>query len=136
MPFVNAKFRELIGKEPMGDGYCVTLVKEVFPELKDKHTSSWRAGKNVLQSRTVAPGTAIATFVDGRYPAKNRGNHAAIFYGYAGDSAFWIVDQYRGSKTYTLIGARLLRPPRPNRDGSLPENMSNIPSAFWTIELR
>src|SRR5688500_17743289 len=44
---------------------CVALTK-FFSGAP--HTSFWRQGPNVLGNKRVRPGTAIATFVNGRYP--------------------------------------------------------------------
>lgn len=41
----------------------------------------WRQGRRVADAKLgdIQRGTAIATFVDGRYPADARGRHAAIY---------------------------------------------------------
>jgi hypothetical protein len=60
---------------------CVFLVRAVIPELP--HSSQWRGGAPVTPENveTNPPGTAIATFVNGRYGNAASGNHAAIFLG-------------------------------------------------------
>jgi hypothetical protein len=60
---------------------CVSLVRAVIPELP--HSSQWTEGDPITpeNSGTIAPGTAIATFTDGRYGNAQHGNHAAIFLG-------------------------------------------------------
>lgn len=62
---------------------CVSLVRAVIPELP--HSSDWwgREGVKVTPENVAAipPGTAVATFVNGRYANAATGNHAAIFFG-------------------------------------------------------
>jgi hypothetical protein len=47
------------------------------------HSSQWREGDPVTpeNAATIPPGTAVATFEDGRYGNAASGNHAAIFHG-------------------------------------------------------
>lgn len=39
------------------------------------------AGAAVFGNKNIEVGTVIATFVNGRYPNHNSGNHAAFFWG-------------------------------------------------------
>jgi hypothetical protein len=48
------------------------------------------ADKEKAHSNGLARGTAIATFVNGRYPSWPTGNRAAIFLAYAWKS-FWVL---------------------------------------------
>jgi len=118
----------------VGDGDCVALIKHYVPGLKGVPTSAWRAGGNVLERGTrVARGTATATFVDGRYPNRPRGNHAAIVLRVM-PGGIWVVDQWRGKGG---IAARLIRIPPPrkqrNKDGSFVDPSNNA-LAFYVIE--
>lgn len=79
-------------KQTMGDGDCVTLIKEF---TSAGPTMRWRAGAEVLNNPAIRPGTAIATFVKGRYPNHPTGNHAAFFLRHGVDG-FWVIDQYKG----------------------------------------
>ena len=56
-------------------------MRAVIPELP--HSSQWKEGDPVTPENVAAisPGTAIATFEDGRYGNAANGNHAAIFLG-------------------------------------------------------
>jgi hypothetical protein len=67
-------------KEQVGNGQCVTLVKQLTGAPA---SSLWKQGENVLSlldtGERIPPGTAIATFINGRYPNYRTGNHAAIF---------------------------------------------------------
>ena len=65
----------LAGAPKVGSHQCVALV-----QLKAGAplTTSWRQGATVRGQTLLAKGTAIATFVDGRYPGRRHGNHAAL----------------------------------------------------------
>jgi hypothetical protein len=138
MPFVYNDVGAL-DKEPppppaVGDGSCVALIKHYVPGLKNLPTSAWRAGGNVLElGDKVARGTAIATFVNGRYPNNSHGNHAAIVLKVM-KSGIWVVDQWRAREG---ISARLISIPPPrqqyNQDGSF-RNPSDNALAFYVIE--
>lgn len=59
---------------------------------------SYVAGsKFTEQAEVVGKGTAIATFVNGRYPNYSHGNHAAIFIR-ALPNGIEVFDQWRGAK--------------------------------------
>jgi hypothetical protein len=45
---------------------------------------------------TLAKGTAIATFVDGKYQSHSTGNHAARYLSQDA-GGIWVIDQYAGS---------------------------------------
>lgn len=65
--------------KPFGNGQCVALVKALTGAPASSH---WKEGMSLaeaLRSGKIQSGTAIATFVDGRYPNWSHGNHAAIF---------------------------------------------------------
>jgi len=84
----------------------------------------------------VMPGTAIATFVNGRYPRKDGNNHAAIVISVM-PSGIWVMDQYSGDEDRKYIAMRLIRVPPPreqkNADGSF-RRPSNNALAFFVIE--
>ena len=59
---------------------CVAFVQAVIPGIPS--TIGWKAGKALTQGeRLIAAGTAIATFVDGKYPGPGKDKHAAIYLG-------------------------------------------------------
>ena len=84
--------------EVVGNGQCVTLVKKLTGAPA---SSRWREGDKVSDllraGKTIRKGTAIATFVNGRYPNYSHGNHAAIFIR-ALPSGLEVFDQWRGAK--------------------------------------
>jgi hypothetical protein len=136
MPFVYPEVDELRGKPVAGSGTCVDIIKEHVPGLRGVPTTSWKAGVNVMEAGAkVAKGTAIATFVNGRYPRINTGNHAAIVVKVMA-SGIWVMDQWANDKRPT-IQLRLIRIPPPrlqrNPDGSF-QDPSNNALAFYVIE--
>lgn len=133
MPHILIAVEDLEDEPAVGDGDCVALVKQHVPGLTGIPTASWRAGKRVKEVKNLSKGTAIATFVNGRYPNKVTGNHAAIFLQHSG-SGFWVLDQWKGKP---LIKRRFIFGARPrikvNADGSWPD-ASNVADAFYVIE--
>jgi hypothetical protein len=86
MPFFIPNVRSLEEHAPVGKGDCVELIKGTVPGLEGLPTAMWRPGARVLDTTALRPGTAIATFVDGRYPRHPSGQHAALFLAYAGSA--------------------------------------------------
>ncbi|WP_167761331.1 BPSL0067 family protein [Duganella callida] len=82
---------------------------------------------------SIARGTAIATFVDGKHPGLSPGNHAALVLKVM-PGGIWVVDQW---KEKGVISARLIRIPPPrqqyNSDGSF-RHLSDNALAFFVIE--
>jgi hypothetical protein len=75
-----------------GHAECVEFIHQT---LKAPPTKLWREGKKVTQDDpSIAPGTAIATFVDGSYPQEgSTGKHAAIYVGQDA-SGVQVLDQW------------------------------------------
>lgn len=59
----------------IGDGQCVAFVRSCSGAPP---SSQWREGSRV-RGAGLSSGTAIATFVNGKYPDENTGQHAAIY---------------------------------------------------------
>lgn len=80
MPFVYHGALSLEGKPKVDGGECARLVQHYLWHIG--HTSMWRPGENVIDvlasGRQIEQGTAIATFVNGRYPDHGH-RHAALF---------------------------------------------------------
>ncbi len=99
----------------------------------EQSAHAWEEGIRVAPGNVIAPGIAIATFVNGRYPNDRTGQHAAVFVAYAGAS-LWIIDQWIGLKAVQM---RLIRPVlrggSRGADGRYPD-ASNNPAAFSVIE--
>ncbi|WP_460836564.1 BPSL0067 family protein [Massilia agri] len=94
MPHIFSQAKSLEGSQKVGDGNCVALVQHF---TKVGHTSTWRPGVRVLDASALATGTVIATFVNGRYPNRPKGNHAALFL-YAGPR-----DRETGKPSYIAV---------------------------------
>ena len=134
MPFVYGPVRSLIDKPLQGNGSSVALVKLYAPGLKGISTPNWEPGVKVVGSTGLAPGTAIATFVNGKYPRQKTGNHAAFFLAYAGAS-IWVVDQWPDDKHRDKVEKRLIHHRNPMPNGTYAEP-SNSAGAYSVIELR
>lgn len=134
MPYVYHGVRNLEAQPHIDGGDCVALVKALTPGLKGLATSAWRQGKRVVDTTGLLPGTAIATFENGRYPNRPTGNHAAFFVAYAG-KAIWIMDQWKGDPRKPKISMRVISPGLKNKDGTF-RRPSDAADNFYVIELR
>lgn len=107
----------------VGSGHCVVFVQKAAGAPV---TAQWTEGSRVEDTwKTLAAGTAIATFVDGKYPNKSTGNHAAIFVeGEADGVTVW--DQWKGQ----AVHKRKIR----FRDAKWTGSASNDASKFSVIE--
>lgn len=86
----------------VGDGECVALIQHY---TKAGWTGRWRAGAKVVGGGYLAPGTAIATLENGRWPTRQGRKHAAFYLRSAPDGV-WVIDQYaRGLR----IESRMIR---------------------------
>lgn len=134
MGYVYPAVRTLEGKALIGSGDCVELIKHFAPGLIGMPTAFWKQGAHVIDvAATLRPGTAIATFVNGRYPQHRTGQHAAFFVRTAG-AGIWVIDQWKGDpKNKPTVSMRHI--PRRGRlaDGSF-INPSNNAEAFFVIE--
>lgn len=102
MPYIYENAEKLIGEDTVDTKQCVALIQHY---TKAPHTMLWRKGDEVKGNITLKTGTAIATFVDGKYKNHSHGNHAAFYVG-QNSAGIWVVDQWSGLKT---INKRLLR---------------------------
>lgn len=128
-PYVYADVDLLEGLPLVGSHSCVALVQH-YANLP--HTSTWSAGPVVKGNTTIAKGTAIATFVDGKYPNKAHGNHAA-FYISQDATGIRVMDQWAGDKSKPTISSRPLLFKGRNKDGSF-KDPSNNADAFFVIQ--
>lgn len=134
MPFVYRDVDSLQDHELVGGGDCVALIKEFAPGLAGLPTSAWRAGARVVEVKNLRRGTAIATFVNGRYPRLDTGNHAAFYLASAG-AGFYAMDQWKNDPKFKpRVAKRLISPGLNKRDGT-PRAPSNAAQAFYVIEL-
>lgn len=118
MPYVYANVGDLEGAAKAGNGQCVRLV-QVYGNAPV--TSSWREGAAVRGNTTIARGTAIATFVNGRYPNQAHGNHAALYMSQDA-TGITVMDQWTSKAT---ISSRKLLFKGKNRDGTYIDPSNN-----------
>lgn len=71
-------------------------------------TAVWKEGKPVLGDMFIAKGTAIASFVDGKYQSLPTGNHAA-FYVSQDAGGIWVMDQWLSDEKKPYVSKRYLR---------------------------
>lgn len=126
MTDVYSDVRSLEGKPKEGNGECVNLVKN---HTSVGWTGKWRQGIDVVGSNTLEQGTAIATFVDGRYLSNAHGNHAAFYMGQVSDGIY-IMDQWRSK---ARIGKRFIRSQGKDAQGRFIDPSNNA-DAFSVIE--
>jgi hypothetical protein len=126
MAYIYKNVDELDGTDLVGSHSCVALVQHY---AHVPHTSLWKEGKAVKGDLTVAKGTAIATFVKGRYPNHGHGNHAAFFVS-QDVGGIYVVDQWKGKPE---VSKRYLRSKGTNEDGSFIDPSNNA-DAFSVIE--
>jgi hypothetical protein len=143
-PYVYLNPRSLVGKPYVADiagnhrGECVSLLKHYINELKNKRTTTWIEGPNVIETLekggTILEGTAIATFVNGRFPLPtpkepDAHGHAAFFAGYVrnkdGEIFISIVDQYLGKWPSGAIQERPLKNSGKDPDGNWSDRSNN-----------
>jgi hypothetical protein len=126
MSDVYSDVRSLEGKSKEGNGECVTLVKN---HTSVGWTGNWRQGDDVVGRNSLQQGTAIATFVNGRYPSNSHGNHAAFYMGQVSDGIY-IMDQWRSK---SKIGKRFIRRKGKDAQGRFVDPSNNA-DAFFVIE--
>lgn len=130
MPHVYGSVDTLQDKPLVGKGDCVELVKELAPGLKGMPTSTWKQGAKVIDTADLKRGTAIATFVDGKYPHHQTGQHAAFFLARAG-AGFYVMDQWKGDAKKPRVSKRYIAP---GASTGVYSSLSNKAEAFYVIE--
>lgn len=104
MPHVYSDARKLEKKEKIGDKECVTLVKH----FTDAGAAQfWREGAKVMGNHNIAQGTAIGTFVDGKWPRLSTGNHSGFYLGQV-SNGLYIMDQWPSDASKPKISMRFL----------------------------
>ncbi|MFP5390835.1 MAG: BPSL0067 family protein [Gammaproteobacteria bacterium] len=128
MPYVYADAAKLEKTPKVGSGQCVALVQH-YAGLPG--TIGWHEGEKVLNNASIKPGTAIATFVKGRYLSHATGNHAAFFLRH-GANGFYVMDQWKNKEDVSERFIPYRKGPK-NADGSY-YNASNNADAYSVIE--
>jgi hypothetical protein len=154
MPFVYWGYFTLNTMHKVDTGECARLVQMYLPHIG--HTTTWKPGERVVdileRGGQIEPGTAIATFVNGRYPQAGH-RHAAFYEGPVTACSYnptlkrcpvmglIIVDQWNPHPTAAnphvvdrpLIGRRTVNRMGQHSDGSFPRISDNA-DAFYVIE--
>lgn len=128
MSYTYSKVDGLEGAPLVGSHQCVALVQHY---AKAPTTTAWQQGAHVLDSKDLKKGTAIATFVNGRYPRPPHGNHAALFLAHA-SNGIWIMDQWKNEKK-TQISSRFIPSRGKTKSGAYIRPSDNA-DAFFVIE--
>ncbi|MDR1423047.1 MAG: BPSL0067 family protein [Azoarcus sp.] len=144
-PYIYSNPRSLIDPQKrVGDvagnyvGECVSLLKYYIHDLQNRKTTLWMEGRNVIEAiergESIAEGTAIATFINGRFISGH--GHAALFSRYTrdenGEIVIYVIEQYLGGRPSTGIQERLLPNSGKNPDGTW-HDRSNNGRAFSVI---
>jgi hypothetical protein len=89
---LEGKYKGQAYKNAQGQTECVEFIRQA---LGAPQTALWREGTKIKKGVLgIAPGTAIATFVSGKYPQTgSTGKHAAIYMGQNG-SGIQVMDQW------------------------------------------
>ncbi|PJC98758.1 hypothetical protein GQ37_010445 [Janthinobacterium sp. BJB1] len=128
MSYTYTKVDDLEKTTMVGNHQCVALVRHYAGAPA---TLAWKQGEAVLGNRLLRKGTAIATFVDGKYANLQHGNHAALYMGQALDGIL-VMDQWK-DKRPPLVTSRTLRSKGCYKNG-LYVDPSNNADAFFVIE--
>ena len=126
MPYAYDNPNSLEDLPSVGTKQCVALAKFY---AKAPPSSLWKEGAAVKGNLLLREGTAIATFVDGRYPNRASGNHAALYVGQDA-GGIYVIDQW--SKV-NKIQARKLPFLGKEKQGNW-ANPSNNGDAFSVVE--
>jgi hypothetical protein len=126
--YVYPEVESLPGKPAIGNQQCVVMV-EFYAKAPAPANPRWKQGARVRDNAAIAKGSAIATFVNGIYPSKPSGNHAALYVSQDA-TGVWVVDQYFGSHG---IHKRLLRFRGSGPDGRFIDAVNNG-DAFSVVE--
>lgn len=82
----------------VGNGQCVAFVRNGSGVPA---SSNWTEGVKVKHAN-LAPGTVIATFIDGAYPNNTTGNHAAVYVS-QDDHGVTVWDQWSGQPVHKRV---------------------------------
>lgn len=121
MPYVYTDVRNLDKKGKVDSFECVALIRHYTDAPP---TAVWREGEKALGNKNLTPGTAIATFVNGRYPSHSHGNHAAFYVGQVSDGIY-VIDQWTNMTTKPQISKRFIRSKGKNKQGAYIEPSDN-----------
>jgi|SRR5471030_577491 len=128
MSYTYSKVSDLENSDMVGNRQCVALVRKYAGAPA---TLAWKQGAAVLGNNSLKKGTAIATFVNGKYANKNSGNHAAFYMGQISGGII-VMDQWKG-KINKHVTSRIIRSKGKTKSGAY-IRPSNNADAFFVIE--
>jgi hypothetical protein len=129
MPYIYKEARSLELHDKVDDFECVSLIKHF---TNAPSTAHWKEGAKVLGNKNLPVGTAIATFVDGRYPNRKHGNHSAFYLGQVANGIY-IIDQWPSMTTKPRIKKRFIYAQGKGKNGKFINPTENA-DAFSVIE--
>jgi hypothetical protein len=89
-PWIFLDTDKIINYDKLANKECVGIAQET---MSMPHTSRWVERAKVLGNDSIKKGTAIATFVDGKYQSLAHGNHVAIYL-YQDSNSIRVIDQW------------------------------------------
>jgi hypothetical protein len=129
MSYIYASVDDLEGTEKVGSKQCVALLRHY---AKLPQTAVWKEGKSVFGNMSVTKGTAIASFVDGKYESLPTGNHAA-FYVSQDAGGIWVMDQWFSDEKKPYVSKRYLKKQGKWKNGKYIDPSNNA-EAYSVIE--
>lgn len=129
MAYVYDDVDKLEGQPKVGSHHCVPLVQHY---AKAPLAGTWRKGALVKGSTDIKKGTAIATFVDDKYPNNPTGNHAAL-YMKQDNTGILVMDQWAKDQKKPNVSSRWIRF-KGMQNGKLIEPLSNNGDAYYVID--
>jgi len=129
MSYVYADVDKLEGTDKVGSTHCVALVQH-YARLPA--TAQWTEGAVVFGNDKVVKGTAIATFVDGKYKSLPTGNHAAFLVSQDA-KGLWIMDQWKDNVAKPKVSKRYITRKGKDKKGNFID-ASNNADAYTVIE--
>ena len=129
MSYIYAKVDDLEGTDKVGSKQCVALV-QTYAKLPV--TGEWTEGAAVFGNDKVVKGTAVATFVDGKYKSLPTGNHAAFFVSQDA-KGIWIMDQWNDPVRKPKVSKRYVTRKGKDAKGKFID-ASNNADAYAVIE--
>jgi len=127
LPTEEHKITLPAARDEHGRVHCVQLLRAL---MNAPLTDHWHEGRKLKTSWSeVKPGTAIATFKQGRYPQRQKGHggkHAAIFLR-ATDSGIYVFDQFSGAR----VATERFIPWHNPRDRKLSNNAASYSTVRW-----
>ena len=122
-PFVYSRVDELEGKPRVSNQACAVLV-QWYTKAPGDAKVTWREGLRVRgNGAEIKKGTAVATFVNGRYPNTIHHKHAALYIE-QDPVGVWVMDQW-DSPSKPTISKRRMRFLGKDKDGTYIDPSNN-----------